>query len=86
VTQSASRASQFYREGEAGRNSGREAKEKTKAKAVADAENEGVGYGACKQAEWTVLSAEQIVGEIKATEDIETSACNADGSDGMMVH
>jgi hypothetical protein len=33
-----------------------------------------------------VLSAEQIVGEIKATEDIETSAGNADGSDGMMVH
>jgi len=86
VTESARGASQFYREGKAGGNSGSKAKEKTKAKAVADAENEGVGYGAGEQAKRAVLSAEQVVGEIKATENIETSAGNTDGGDRMVVH
>ena len=86
MTQAARRASQFYRQGEAGGKSGSKAKEETKAKAVADAENEGVGYRAGEQAKRTVLSAEQVVGEIKATENIKTSAGNTDGGDRMVVH
>ena len=86
MTQSARRASQFDREGKAGGNSGGKTEEQTKAKPVADAENKGIGYGAGEQAKRTVLSAEQVVGEIKATENIKTGAGNTDGGDRMVVH
>jgi hypothetical protein len=51
---------------DAGRSSSGQTKEETKAEAVADSKDNRVRDGAGKQSQRTVLSTQQIVGEVEA--------------------
>src|SRR5580704_7504816 len=77
---------EFNREGDTGGDTGSQAEEETEAQTVADTENNGVGYRAGKQAQRTVLTTQQVVGQIKSAQHIETGSGNADDRDGMVVH
>ena len=53
---------------------------------VADAEDNGVRYGTGKQAQRTVLSPQQVVGQIETSQHIKTGTHNTDDRDGAVVH
>ncbi len=65
--------------GDAGSQTSGQAKKHTKAKALTDSKNDRVRYRARKQPQRAVLSAQQVVGKVKAAEHIRTGADNADG-------
>src|ERR1700740_2234858 len=77
---------EFNRQGNTAGQTGSQPKEETQAKSIADAEDNGVRYGAGKHAQWTVLSSEQVVGQIETTQHIETGSRNTDDRDGVVVH
>ena len=56
MIQSTSCPAEFNRQGDAGCDTGSQAKEETEAQAVADAEDNGVRYCAGKQPQRTILS------------------------------
>ena len=61
-------------------------KNRAEAKAVSDAEEPRIRYRAGQQAQGTVMSAEQIVGEIETAQHIEAGTRDAHDSDGVVVH
>jgi hypothetical protein len=77
---------EFNREGNTGGDTGSQAKEETEAQAVADAEDNGVCDRAGKEAQRTVLSTQQVVGQIKSAQHIKKGTCDTDERDGMVVH
>ena len=66
-------------------NSGSKAEERTKAEAVTDAEDNRVRYHAREQAQWAVLSTQEIVSKIETTQHIQAASANADGGNGVVV-
>lgn len=86
MIQSAGSLIQFDGDSDTAGNSGSQSKEETETKAVADAEDKGVGYGAGEEAQRAVLPTQEVIGEINATEHIETRTGNADRRNGMVVH
>jgi hypothetical protein len=86
MVQAASRPIELNRQGNACRNSGDQAEKRTQAQAVTDTEDQRISYRAGKQPQGTVLSAQQIVGEIETTEHVETGAGNTDRREDMVVH
>ena len=67
------------------RETGGEAKEGTEADAVTDAEDDRVRYGPRKQSQRTMLAAQKVVGEIKATHYVKATAHDADGCDDVVI-
>lgn len=85
VREAAGGAVELDGQGEAAGEAGGDSEEKAEAQAVTDAENNGVSDGAGEDAERAVLSAEKIVSEVEAAENVERSAGDADGGDEVMV-
>ncbi len=79
-------AVELNREGDTSREARSQAEEETQAQAVANAKNDGVGYYTGKQAQRAALTAEKIVGEVEATQHIETGANDAESGEGVVVH
>src|SRR4029077_5016680 len=77
---------EFNRQGNTGGQTRSQPKEEAQAKSIADAEDNGVRYGARKQAQRTMLSTQQVIGQIETTQHIKTSARNTDDRDGVVVH
>jgi hypothetical protein len=65
---------------------GNQAKKQSQSNTVSNAKDNGIGYGACEQPQRTMLSAQQIIGEVKTSQHIKASACNTDGRDRVVVH
>jgi hypothetical protein len=77
---------EFNRQGNTAGQTGSQPKEETQAKSIADAEDNGVRYGTGKQAQRTVLSTQQVVGQIETTQHIKTGTRNTDDRDDVVVH
>src|SRR5580704_15088820 len=77
---------EFNRQGNTAGQTGSQPIEETQAQSIADAEDNGVRYGTGKQAQRTVLSTQQVVGQIETTQHIKTSTRNTDDGDGVVVH
>ncbi len=86
MRQTASCSIEFNRDREAGCETRGEAKEQTQANAISDSENDRVRHGTGKQPQRAVLSTQQVVGKIKAAQQVKKGPCDADGSYRVVVH
>ena len=86
MVQPASGSMELDRQGNPGRYAGGKAKKETEAEAIPDAEYDRVRYRTGKHSQWTVLSAQQVVGKIQTAQHIKRAADNADGGDCVVVH
>jgi ketosteroid isomerase-like protein len=77
---------EFDGNGDAGANSGSNAKEETKANAVSDSEDDRVRDRPGKQSQRPMLATQQVIRQIQASEHVKTGAGDADGCDGVVVH
>ena len=76
---------EFNRDRDTGRNPCCEAKKQTEANAVADAKDDGIRYRPGKQPQRAVSPAQQVVGQIEATQHIKKGTSNADRGNRMMI-
>jgi hypothetical protein len=65
---------------------GSHAEEEAEAKRITDSKDHGIRYDPCEQAQRSMLSAQQVVSEIQAAQQIAAGACDADSRDCVMVH
>jgi hypothetical protein len=85
VIETAGYSIEFDCHGDTYGNTGSKTEEGTKAEAVTDAEDNRVRYHAREQAQWAVLSTQQIVSKIETTQHIQAASANADGGNGVVV-
>src|ERR1700736_3835806 len=77
---------EFNRRCSAGRKPGGQGKKQTEPDTIAGSEHRRVRYCPGKQPQRAVLSAQQVISEIKTPQHIETSPDDADSSNHMVVH
>jgi len=85
VRKAASGTVEFDGQGEPAGEAGGDSEEETQAEAVTDSEDHGVSDRAGQHAERAVLSAEEIVGEVEAAENVQRSADDGDRGDDVMI-
>ena len=64
---------------------GDESKDRAEGEAEADSEEHSVSHGSGESAERAVFAAEEVVGEVEGTEDVERAADDADQGDGVVI-
>lgn len=77
---------EFNRYGHACRDSTNKPEKRTEPQAKANPEDNGIGNGAGEPTQRAVLTAEQVVREVEATQDVQTRAGDTDGRECVVVH
>jgi hypothetical protein len=85
MVQTTSRPIELDRDGDTGGKSCGQAKDQTEANAIANSENNRLRYRPCEQTQRTMLSAQQIIGKIKAAQHVKKSTRDAHGCYRVVV-